>query len=633
MRLSALVHKLAAFAVAGLLAYVTANYSVTLIEDRSEIGVRSVLDDRGLTWAEVSADGLQVNLAGIAPTEALRFSALTAAGSIVDAARVIDDMQVEAQAALMAPRFSAEILRNDAGVSIFGLVPTSEDRDAIGARFSKLAGSAEFADLLETADYPVPAGWGDAMSFAMSALDRLPRAKVSVEAGRVAIKAISESREEKAMLESALRRTAPPGLNVSLDISAPRPVLTPFTLRFVKDEDGTRFDACSADSEKARTQIIDAAFNAGLTGPGACIIGMGVPTQRWAEAAELGIAAVNEIGSGSVTFSDADITLLAPQGTDPALFDRVIGRLENRLPDVFALKAVLPKPDNPSEGPAEFVATLSPEGLVQLRGRLPDAATRSLATSYAQSLFGTDTVRTGARLAENLPADWSTRVLTALEALGNLSNGAAVVGPDTLSVSGNTGDPQANAQITQLLASKLGQGAQYDIRVVYQEKLDPTAGLPSPDECEAEIDAILEKRKITFEPGSATIDESALGTMTDIAEILRFCGDLKLEIQGHTDSQGRTSMNQELSQERAQSVLNELRARRVITTRFAARGYGESEPIADNGTEEGREANRRIEFRLIRPAPTAPEPETTLDSLAEQGIQSPEQPTGDAANE
>ena len=86
--------------------------------------------------------------------------------------------------------------------------------------------------------------------------------------------------------------------------------------------------------------------------------------------------------------------------------------------------------------------------------------------------------------------------------------------------------------------------------------------------------------------------------MNAIAEILAECGDLRIEIQGHTDSQGRESMNQRLSQDRAQSVLNELRARRILTSSYTAKGYGEENPIADNGTEAGRENNRRIEFRV-----------------------------------
>jgi OOP family OmpA-OmpF porin len=71
-----------------------------------------------------------------------------------------------------------------------------------------------------------------------------------------------------------------------------------------------------------------------------------------------------------------------------------------------------------------------------------------------------------------------------------------------------------------------------------------------------------------------------------------------MEIGGHTDSQGREEMNLGLSQSRADAVLNGLLARGVLVSNLTARGYGETRPIADNENEEGRERNRRIEFRL-----------------------------------
>lgn len=619
MRLSSVFIIAGTFFGAAVLSLVAASFSVELIEDNSEIGVRNALDENGMSWAEVEANGLQVVLAGTAPTEAVRFAALSTAGGIVDAARIIDEMEIEAAAAIAPPRFSVEILRNDAGVSIIGLMPATTDRADVLERVRRISRDAPVTDLIETADYPTPTGWDDALGFALGAMDRLPRAKVSVQAGRVAINAITDSTEEQAELEAGLQRAAPPGLRVTLDIAAPRPVITPFTLRLVKDAEGARFDSCSADNEAARDRIIEAARRAGLTGSAICTIGLGVPSPNWAKAVAQSFDALTELGAGSVTFSDADVTLVAEEGTTQAIFDRVIGELENDLPDVFALYAVLPKTENPEEGPPEFVATLSPEGLVQLRGRLSDENLRNLADSYARAAFGSDNVYTAARVVDNLPPSWPLRVLTGLQALSELSNGAVTVTPDTLVISGSTGEPTASTKIASLLASKLGEAEDFDIRVTYLEKLDPVAALPTPDECEAEIAGIISAAKITFEPGSATIDASALGTMDDIAEVLRICGDIKLEIQGHTDSQGREVMNLNLSQARAQSVLNELRARRVLTSSFTAKGYGETSPIADNSTEEGREANRRIEFKLIRPEPSPPEQETTLETLAGSG--------------
>ena len=434
-------------------------------------------------------------------------------------------------------------------------------------------------------------------------------------------------------MEAKLKRAAPPSLKLVLDIAAPRPVITPFTLRFQIDDDGPRFDACSADTDAARIRILAAGTRAGLTGTARCTVGMGVPSPNWAEAVTQGIDAVVRLEGGSVTFADADITLVALPGTDQSLFDRVVGELETSLPDVFALRAELPKVEDPDAGPPEFTATLSPEGQVQLRGRVSNDALRELAASYAKARFGSDKVYMAARLDENLPDAWGPRVLTGLEALANLSNGAVRITPDSLSISGNTGNPDASTEIASLLADKLGEGAAYDIAVQYQEKLDPVLGLPTPDECEAEIGEVVKVAKINFEPGSATIDASALGTMDDIAEILKQCGAIPLEIQGYTDSQGRETMNQALSQSRAESVLNELRARRVLTGSFTAKGYGEDSPVASNQTEEGREANRRIEFKLIRPDTVVAPTETTLESIARSGDTEPDEAQESANDE
>jgi len=616
MRLSSVLIIVASFFSAALLSMFTANFSVKLIEDKSEIGVRSEFDKSGMTWAEVEANGLQVIIAGVAPTEALRFAALSTAGGVVDAARIIDEMQIKAVADIAPPRFSAEILLNDAGLSIIGLIPASTDRADILEQATKNSDSSKITDLIEIADYPTPEGWQDALGFALFSMTKLQRAKISVQAGRVAIDAITDSAKEQSKLEKDLNRAAPPGLRLTLNISAPRPVITPFTLRLVKDERSAHFDSCSANTEKARQRILNAAHRAGLQGRSICILGMGSPSPKWGIAVEQGIDAITKLGTGSITFSDTDVTIVAGVGTTQVSFDRIIGELENNLPAVFALYAKLPETEDSSLGPQEFIATLSPEGLVQLRGRLANENMRNLTESYARATFGTSNVYMAARLVSDLPDTWPLRILTGLEALSKLSYGVVTVTPNMVVVSGSAGEQMASTKIASLLAAKLGEAEEFDIEVTYIEKLDSIAALPTPDECEAEIAAIVAISKITFEPGSATINASALGTMDDIAEILRQCGDLKLEVQGHTDSQGREEMNLNLSQARAQSVLNELRARRVLTSTYTAKGYGEINPIADNKEEAGREANRRIEFRLLRPEPAKPEMQTTLETIA-----------------
>ncbi len=120
-------------------------------------------------------------------------------------------------------------------------------------------------------------------------------------------------------------------------------------------------------------------------------------------------------------------------------------------------------------------------------------------------------------------------------------------------------------------------------------------------------DAAKKERKISFEPGSSDLDANGLAVIARIAEIIKTCHPLKLEIAGFTDSQGAEEMNQSLSKARADAVLQGMMNQRVLTSGMVAVGHGESAPIADNATAEGREANRRIQFKLILPKETAPE--------------------------
>ncbi|ETX28013.1 OmpA family protein [Roseivivax isoporae] len=628
MRLSVIAILSGTFTAAAAMSVVAAVFSVGAIEDGSIDAVTERLRAEGIDWAQVDANGLQVFVHGTAPDEAERLRAASVARQVVDAARIIDETLVAEAADIQPPHFSIEILRNDDTVQLIGLVPADFDRARLVGTVTGIVGEdGEVADLLETADFPVPEGWNDAIRLAVRALEDLPRSKVSVDADSVAVKAMADSVEDRRRVSNALERASPGSLAVSLDISAPRPVISPFALRFVKDGEGARFDACSADSEESRQRIIEAARAAGTTGTPGCVLGLGTPSRDWGAAAAGAIGAVAALDGGSVTFSNADVSLIAPQGTPPDRFDDVVGRLEAALPDPFVLDAVLPEPPDPAadRGPVEFTATLSPEGQVQLRGRLASEVARTTVDSYARARFGSDAVTIGTRIDDALPDAWSARVLAGLEALSMLANGSLRVTTEGIAVRGDTGNSEASTEIAALLTEKLGE-SEYDIEVTYLEKLDPSLGIPTPPECVAQIREIVGNRKITFEPGSATLDSSAKDILDEIGELLKLCGDIPLEIQGHTDSQGREVMNQQLSQERAEAVLNELRRRRVLTAAYRATGYGEERPIADNDTEVGREANRRIEFTLIAEDPQSDEP------LASEDVEYPE-PTGDEAFE
>ena len=627
----------ACFAVAGMAAWGTAHFGADWIETRSVEALDQVFAQETLDWIEVYPDGLILNMTGTAPSEAARFRAITLAGTVVGSGRIVDAMDVVDPKSIAPPRFSLEILRNDTGISLIGLVPSDGGRAQLSDGIAALDADVPVTDMVEQTTRAVPDQWADAVDFALRSLQDLPRSKISVSEDRVEITAIADSAKQKAALEAAIARRAPSGITLEMSISAPRPVLTPFTLRFTKDGDAVAFDACSADTDAALDKIVRAAASVGFEGKADCVVGLGVPSVSWADAVSLGIAALDDLGGGTITFSDADVTLIAADTTPQSTFDRIIGQLESDLPEVFSLHSVLPsKPDTDAtqaEAP-EFVATRSPEGIVQMRGRLSDVAQEAAVLSFARAHFGTEDTYIATRQDPDLPNGWPARVFAGLEALSHLNNGTLIVQPDTVEVRGDTGSRTARADMSRLLSSKLGESADFAVAVVYDELLDPTANIPTPEECVARMNAVLEVKKITFEPGSADIDSSAVQQVEQLAAAFEDCDRIRVEIGGHTDSQGREEMNLNLSQQRADAVRSALVDRGVEPAALQAVGYGESQPIEDNGTEEGREANRRIAFLLIKnpvpvsiPVPVAPPVPTSasatdaeaLDDIPETG--------------
>jgi len=101
---------------------------------------------------------------------------------------------------------------------------------------------------------------------------------------------------------------------------------------------------------------------------------------------------------------------------------------------------------------------------------------------------------------------------------------------------------------------------------------------------------------INFDTGKATIKSDSDKTLDDAAAALKAAPNLKIEVGGHTDNVGTPQANEKLSGERAQAVMAALVKRGVAANRLTAKGYGQTAPIADNRTEDGRAKNRRVEL-------------------------------------
>jgi len=118
-----------------------------------------------------------------------------------------------------------------------------------------------------------------------------------------------------------------------------------------------------------------------------------------------------------------------------------------------------------------------------------------------------------------------------------------------------------------------------------------------PEKIEIGAKVILEN--IYFETNKSTLNPSSYIQLNQVLEFMKSNSTLRLEISGHTDNVGSLKVNTKLSEERAKSVVDYLVANGIPSNRLEWKGYAFTQPVAGNDTPEGREKNRRVEFKVI----------------------------------
>jgi OOP family OmpA-OmpF porin len=113
------------------------------------------------------------------------------------------------------------------------------------------------------------------------------------------------------------------------------------------------------------------------------------------------------------------------------------------------------------------------------------------------------------------------------------------------------------------------------------------------------VNATIPLEGVNFRSNSHELTDDARRVLDHVAGILSRNADIRVEVAGHTDSQGDAAYNQRLSRQRAQAVRDYLISRGLGPEKVAARGYGAQQPVSDNATVEGLGRNRRVELRSL----------------------------------
>ncbi|GAF55881.1 LOW QUALITY PROTEIN: outer membrane protein A precursor [Psychrobacter sp. JCM 18901] len=252
------------------------------------------------------------------------------------------------------------------------------------------------------------------------------------------------------------------------------------------------------------------------------------------------------------------------------------------------------------------IATGENSELYACRMSVGDETLQTNVMNALTGAFGDEANKCRADVDDNFAVDMpaSAQLAMILPIIKNVPNASMIIKGDNITV--NAPDKAAlDKLVADLQAAAPAMTVQAEGPLDLQGEIDDSLAAAdvamtnlgeNPDP--RDVARALSIQVINFQVDEAVIPEVNKALLDRAAEIINNVPDMKLMIVGHTDSQASDTYNMELSQERAESVKAYLVSKGVDASKLATKGMGESEPIADNSTEQGRFRNRRIEFMV-----------------------------------
>jgi OOP family OmpA-OmpF porin len=307
---------------------------------------------------------------------------------------------------------------------------------------------------------------------------------------------------------------------------------------------------------------------------------------RFDDAALVLIDQVGKLKEGKITISDNKISL-SGMARELGGREAIAAALRN-LPEGFSVAA-----NEIKAPPYIFQAYKDPVAVtLTLSGNVPDSNVHATIAAAASRKFFSEKVVDNLKASVGAPSGFAAAAVPALGALSRLSTGTLEVTDREVKLSGDALYDAAANQIRTGLAREFPQGFQLKADI----SVKPPSAPVDATVCQQLFNELLAKGKIRFESGRADIVPDSAGLLDRLVETALRCPTANIEIAGHTDADGDDAANQTLSEKRAQAVADYLIKAGLPADRFTSVGYGSTQPVAANDTDEGKAQNRRIEF-------------------------------------
>lgn len=598
----------------GYVPSVEARQSILATAQR-EFGRRKVFDDMKLARGAPDTEAWNVATAfvirqvaqlrsGTAELSALNLSVEGVAGSVESYRNVRQALKSELprRVRLVSEKITPPAINpyvwtakwNGSEVTLSGFFPSEDARKGIRQHIRRVFPKAVVTD---KADYGTgaPAAWDRAVNVALSQLAELKAGFADIKGRDFTFSGTAVDEERASAVRRAIKAEVPQNYKVRESIRYIRPDASVSGYTMAISHDGGRVEVSGqVPSEAARTALVDAvrARFPGVRVIDSLSVAPGAP-EGWQQCIIAGLAPLPRLSSGKTVLVDNALTVTGKTG------DYGVSRSVPQEVVQAAGQACDVQTDIAFTGELKnslvWRAVRNDRGGVVLEGDVPDDAARGRLLDAAQQLFRNSRLTDKMRIRPAPGQPWLDVALNSLNQLALLRSGEVSMTGGELLLKGLAESEETASEARDNFSRDLPKGfkARDAIEIMSQSQREAST-------CQDLIRDASARGVIEFARASADLTRDSARTLNELAEIANECQSTHIEIEGHTDSEGTDERNQRLSDRRAASVANYLGARGVARNRMSTIGYGSSQPIADNNTEEGRARNRRIEF-FVRP--------------------------------
>jgi OmpA-OmpF porin, OOP family len=507
----------------------------------------------------------------------------TRMGQAVDRASGVRLVDWRLQRVLPTRPFEFAATRVGDELRLTGSVPTPVMRGRIGAMAKNSAGGKSVVDGLAYAT-GAPNGFEAIVAYGLGEAAKLDGGSFGIVDTGYSISGAAASFE---VYDAAIAatRSLPAGLQLARAEILP-PEIKPYRWDASSDGKSVRLQGL-VPSDAIRAEIAATATRlfAGREVVNRLRLARGAPSGDFTRAATSALTELARLADGETTMTDAELSIRG-HGSAAVTNDVVNASVRASLPAPFTV------------GVIDIIAPYAFKiakggGRVVLTGFAPDDAARNELATAAKAAFLGEPIENELASRSDAPARFVDALKALFPSLARLASGSLSADDTVFNVEGLAIYDKAADQIKLELGRALVRG--FKLGVVTIGVIPPPPALEI-NECQPAFDGLLAKGRILFETGSANLSNESLALLDHLIEVVRRCREASIEVAGHTDSQGTSELNLDLSKRRAEAVTAYIGESGFDTSRITSAGYGETKPVASNDTPEGRAQNRRIEF-------------------------------------